>query len=97
MADDSTPHTPTPETPRDPGWWTAFGEALLTGEFETEVDPEVKAAVDRWRDRATSVAGHLLDGFVGDRWASIEKRLSRLEEPPSQDPASDAPADQSAT
>ena len=77
-----------PETPRDPGWWTAFGEALLTGEFESEVDPEVRAAVDRWRGRATSAAGAAFEAMAGGRLdalearlAAIESRLSRLERP----------------
>ena len=79
MSDDSTPHAPMPETPRDPGWWTAFGEALLTGEFDTEVDPEVKAAVDRWRDRATTVAGEAFGLVAGDRYDALAARLEAIE------------------
>ncbi len=79
MSDDSTPHAPMPETPRDPGWWSAFGEALLTGEFDTEVDPEVKAAVDRWRDRATTVAGEAFGLVAGARFDALAARLEAIE------------------
>jgi len=81
MADDPHPHPnrPLPETPRDPGWWSAFGEALLTGDFESAVDPEVRAAVDRWRARAGAAAGAAFEVMAGDRLDALESRLAAIE------------------
>jgi hypothetical protein len=86
MSDDPRPPRPLPETPRDPGWWSAFGESLLTGEFESEVDPEIRAAIDRWRSRAVTAAGAAFEAMAAgrldaleDRLAGIEARLSRIE------------------
>jgi hypothetical protein len=68
-----------PETPHDPGWWSAFGEALLTGDFESEVDPEVRASMHRWRSRATAVASAAFEVMAGRRLDELEARLAEIE------------------
>lgn len=82
-----TDHDPTTEsetsaplTPRDRGWWSAFGEALLTGEFEESVDPEVTAFVDDCRRRLVDTAGAAVSAIPSDRLDAIADRLTGVED-----------------
>lgn len=70
----------TPLTPRDRGWWSAFGNALLSGEFENAPDPETLAFIDDWRRRVLDGAGGVFAAVTDGRLEAMASELSAIEE-----------------
>ena len=84
--DDPSRDADSPLTPRDGAWWSAFGDALLSGEFEDAPDLEARAFVEDVRRKLlegasaamAAVPSDRLDG-IADRLTAIEARLDRIE------------------
>ena len=84
--DDPRHDAESPLTPRDGAWWSAFGDALLSGEFEDTPDLDAKAFIEDCRRRIldgasaamAAVPSDRLDG-IADRLTAIEARLDRIE------------------
>ena len=77
--DDPRSDAESPLTPRDRGWWSAFGDALLSGEFEDAPDPDAVAFIEGWRRRMLEAAGTLAASVPSDRLDRIAERLAEIE------------------